>query len=252
MFNSFSLNENDDDIFDDSKSLGDNQSQNDTSNQPDKDLLKNIQSSFTVNEDSEISDFINFLSKEADFSINIRYEFISSFYESLHRWFYKYNVDKTSYATAKVLSVLTENKYMIYYRINELRIEIIKRKVISKFIRMILENTHVLSKLFEKLNSELDRRYIKTYLVSIYEMNEFTIVQSTALYKALCESIDIEFDPSYLDQEKHTVSSFKDRDRKENLFRESLDPETRELIASHMKVEIQAYEDKLKNEKGNN
>jgi len=246
-------NNNDDDIFDDNKTLfGSNEStsSNFSSRKEYTNSLDDVFDDFFNGKDldgSKIDQLIEKFGSEIAKTVgNVRFELASTFYESASKWFFEYKVDKTSYATYSCLTELTNGKYPLYQRFYDLEIDIVKRHIICSFLTNTFL-TETSAKSFEQLskifNAPVDKRFIKTYFESIFEMLYFTNIQDIGLYKALAKEISLPVLDSVIEGSAR-LDSLVNSQRRNSLFVAALSDDLKQSISFHVKEEMSAYEHK--------
>ena len=251
MFDPIISNNNDDDIFDDNKTLSgstENVSSN-TGNR--KEYLHSIDNVFDdlfSGKDvdaSKINDLIEKFGSEIVKSVgNIRFELSSTFYESASKWFFDYKSDKTSYAVYSYLTDQSNGRFSLYQKFYDLEVDIVKKHIVCLFLNnTFLTETSVSS--FEKVskmfNAPVDNRYVKTYFESVFEMLYFTNIQDIGMYKALGNELSLPINDSVIDGSCR-LDSLVGHQRRTLLFVDSLTDEMRKSIATHVKEEMSAYE----------
>lgn len=253
MFDPIIDNNNDDDIFDDNKTLSDsteNISKNTSSRKENLDSLDEVFDNFFSGKDidpSKIDELIEKFGSQIAKSVgNIRIELSSTFYESASKWFFDYKIDRTSFATYSCLTDLTNGKYPLYQKFYELEVDIVKRHVVCLFLNnTFLTETTVTS--FEKMskmfNTPIDTRFVKTYFEPVFEMLYFTNVQDIGMYKALAKELSLEINPFVLDGSAR-INDLVGNRRKNNLFVAALSDDLKQSVALHVKEEMSTYENK--------
>lgn len=193
-------NQNDDDIFDDSKTLNDISSSNNLNDRKKNPDSVNDTFKESFNEDSTSDErtkkFLKLFGPEGEnFLGNLRYQLTTGFYESVSKWLFEYKVDNTSFGTYSYLSSLGDKNYPLYHRYYELEVEILKKHIICSFLKDTFLNKSSF-KSFDELNkvfkSNLDERYVATYFESMYDILHFTIIQEIGFYKALAKELNLE------------------------------------------------------------
>jgi hypothetical protein len=240
------VNNNDDDIFDDSKSLSDI-SQNNVSqkaNNNSKDRIKNKIDEIQLN-DLSLKDLIEHIQQEfpgnyENAIANLRFQLAHTLYNSVWHWLEKTHVDRTSASVIEALNSLTENKFSLLQKIHQLQISIVKRTTINKFLLDLFIENDSLKEVQKIFNDKISNQYIVTYFHSLYQMNDFTLVQNKSLYKVLCAELDIKPNPDVLTGNILLFDLTKGA--KEEMFKNAITPSIREAISSQMIKDIAEYE----------
>lgn len=200
MYDPVINSQNDDDIFDDNKSLNDlDSSVNSNDRKKKSDLINDtFQGSFSqdTNENQRTERFLKLFGSEGEkFLGNIRYKITVGFYESVARWLFEYKVDDVSFGTYSYLSSLGNGDYPLYHRYYELEMQILKKHIVCSFLEDTFLNKEAF-KSFNELNkffkSNIDEGYINTYFQSMYDMLQFTLIQEIGFYKALAKELNLE------------------------------------------------------------
>jgi len=243
MYDPILNNQNDDDIFDDNKTLKDINSNSDNR----KKSFDSINDSFhgSFNEESTGDDrterFLKLFSSEnPDAVANVRFHLVDGFYESVTKWLFEYQVDETSHGTYAYLSSLEDKNFPLYHRYYELEMEILKKHILCGFLEDTFLNEKSL-KLFQKLNnifkSNVDERYIITYFQSLYDIMRFTIIQEIGFYKALSKKLNLETVDSVIDG-TGSVVSLSSSSRKNVLLAKLIDDDLKKSIADFINKEM--------------
>jgi hypothetical protein len=259
VFDPIINSDNDDDIFDDSKSLSDSNPSSDSHFTPlsnkDKssvsDMLNDaIFELFSEKDGSQIEaeQLLQHLKSKhnIDFSTilgNLRLEFTQTFYESVHKWVFNHKIVDTPIAVYDTLTLLTDGKYPLYAKYRELEISIPKRKTVLKFLDTTFcskKAEQALNKIGDLFGAELDSRFLKTYFQSVYEMIYFTMIQEIGLYKALSEEVGIPFDETLIDPNGPAYIA-SHQERRDQLFSQAMNPNLERLISSNILAEMEKY-----------
>lgn len=244
MYDSFLNNQNDDDIFDDSKTLEDINSNLDNHKKNFDSINNTFQGSFNeeIKGDERTERFLKlFGSDKKDSEINIRYHLIDGFYESVSRWLFEYKVEEMSYGTYSYLSSLGNKDFPLYYKYHELEMEILKKHIICGFLEDTFLNKKSY-KAFEKLNSffknSIDERYLTTYFQSLYDILRFTIIQEIGFYKALAKKLNLETINSVIEG-NGSVVNLTGSPRKNVLLLKAMDDDLKKIIADCINEEME-------------
>lgn len=243
MYDPILNNQNDDDIFDDSKTLGDINS--DLDNQKKSFDSTNDPFYGSFDEESKGDDrterFLKLFSSENQDSLaNVRFYLVDSFYESVSKWLFKYKVDETSYGTYSYLSTLGDKNFPLYHRYYELEMEILKKHIVCGFLEDTFLNQKSV-KAFEKLNtyfkSSVDERYLITYFQSLYDIMRFTIIQEIGFYKALSKKLNLETIDSVING-TGSVIALSSSARKNVFLTKLIDDDFKKTIAEFINIEM--------------
>lgn len=257
MFNPIVNSSNDDDIFDDSKSLSDND-QNFTTSQNNEvnseDLVQMLNQALSDSLDGKatpesLEKLMSHLAEHHDIKFdklfnNMRYNLIETFYEAYYRWMSAYRKNRTSMSVYSALTDLTEGRYPLYDKYFELELNILKRFVVLEFLEgtFLSENANtIFPRLGNIFNIDLDQKFIKTYYTSMHDLIRFTLTQEIAVYKALATELDLEAKPEVINGTAD-ISSVQGDKRKEEMFKKALTPYTKELISKEIISIMSSYE----------
>ena len=246
MYDPIINSQNDDDIFDDSKSLNDLDSSADSNDRKkNSDSINNtFQGSFSQDTtgDERTERFLKLFGPEGEkFVGNIRYQLTTGFYESVARWLFEYKVDDISFGTYSYLSSLGNGDYPLYHRYYELEIQILKKHIICSF----LEDTFLNKKSFKSFNelnkffkSNLDEAYVNTYFQSMYDILQFTLIQEIGFYKALAKELNLETLDSVI-KGTGSVNKVAGSLRRNNLLSSKLTVDLKKSIADSINKEME-------------
>lgn len=253
MYDPIVNNQNDDDIFDDSKTLNDLSSSNNLNDRKkNSDSINNtFEESFNESSTSEerTKRFLKMFGSEAETLMgNLRYQLTAGFYESVSRWLFEYKVDEISYGTYSYLSSLGNKNYPLYHKYYELEIDILKKHIVCSFLKDVflseqaLKTFNQLNKFFkrnldENYESNIDQRYVTTYFESLYDILRFTMTQEIGFYKALAKELNLETVDSIIDG-TGSVVSLAGSPRRNNLLTETLSPELKKSISDSINKEM--------------
>jgi len=106
------------------------------------------------------------------------------------------------------LDSLSENRFTLVSRFFDIELENAKRIVISKFLQdVFLGNVSVNMMAFQELfDNGIDSRYVTTYYQSLYDINMFTIWQNNGVYAALGKELDLPCNQKILNVEEIMIS----------------------------------------------
>ncbi len=247
MYNPIIDNQDDDDIFDDNKTLEDINLNSDNRKKNSDFINNNFTESFNeeTTSDERLKKFLSFFGSDVEGAVgNIRYKLTTGFYESVSKWLFEYKVNDISYGTYSYLSSLGDNRFPLYYRFYELESEILKKQIICSFLKDTFLNKNAVSA-FEKLNkiikTNLDERYLITYFQPVYEILKFTIIQEIGLYRALGKKLNLETLDSVIDG-TGSVSALSGAARRNVLIAERIDDELKEFISTFINEEMKKNE----------
>lgn len=184
----YNLNDNDDDIFDDSSYLSSSDS-------------SEVNSHFHSEEETNLSSFIDdiFGGQGKRFSVDKR-KLVSTmvilFYKSVASWVNSEYDDHFRRAVITFNEHLLENKakpFIYYEKYYSCMNSISKRRILSLFVLDLINDPQELTKTANNINFPLTESVIKTYFVSLYNINQFSILEEFAQYKSLAEYLDLPF-----------------------------------------------------------
>jgi len=186
----YNINDNDDDIFDDSSYV--------------------TQDSFTSSFSSDSSHQVHSHSEEeknfASFLDNVfsgsdRFDnnkskvivtFIVMFYKSIASWV---NSDYDQFFRRAIFDFnndLLENKakpFIYYERYYATLNSMAKRRIVNLFVKEILDDPSTVTQIADNINFPLDERIIKTYFGSFYNINQYCILEDYASHISFAEYI---------------------------------------------------------------
>lgn len=243
---------NDDDIFDDSKSLSDNE-QSDTFNSSAKKIRKSdfnkamdsvldVLNKLLQNKDAspeEARQLVKHLKDEHGIELDnflamFRIKLASTILDGSGSWVENFQTFTIPRSVVYALDALSENKFTLVDKFFDLELENAKRIVISRFLNEVFltrmdSTTNTLNQIF---NVGFDSRYIKTYYQALYDINMFTIWQNNGVYEALGEELDLPCNQKILDCEEVIIDDLSPRKYLENKFSSILNPSLKESIGN--------------------
>ncbi len=247
-------NDNDDDIFDDNKTLSNSNTfdLNDTPIEPNPNLDNIFENMFDNSNDFDLNKIIDYIKQQKNFSpeklLNsfhrLRFDLIESFYNSANTWFFKYKNDNISFPVYEILSKLSDGKFPLHQKYHELEINIVKRHIVCRFLKdtfLSIESTEIFGKLSEILNSDVSSRFVTTYFQSFYDIVHFTMTQEIAMYKALANHLSLEAKDSIIFG-KATIESIVSSEKRTQIFYDCLTPSLKESISEYVSKELITYE----------
>lgn len=225
MFNA-NITGDDDDIFDDTKSLsGEEQRESFQFN-----LKKTSKKEFNMAMDS-ILDVLNNLIKNRDanpedaqkliehlksehgidlnnFMAMFRIKLAVTILDGSGSFLDDYETAHVPRSVVYALDNLSENRFTLVSKFFDIELENAKRIVISKFLQEVfLGNASVNMLAFQQLfDNGIDSRYVKTYYQSLYDINMFTIWQNNGVYAALGKELDLPCNQKILNVEEVMIS----------------------------------------------
>lgn len=269
MFNT-NIFGNDDDIFDDSKSLSDDES-NDTFNRSStkgrKDDFDKAMGSvldalnkILQNKDAdpeEVRQLIKHIKEvhgiELDsFLAMFRIKLAHTILNGSGSWIEDFQTHVVPRSVVYALDTLCENKFTLVDKFFNLELENAKRIVISRFLVDIFlsrlnNNENALSQIF---SAGLDSRYTKMYYEALYDINMFTIWQNNGLYAALGQELDLPCNQKILDCQEVVIENLTSKKYLENKFSVLISPALKESIGQSVADYTSRYLENV-NKKGN-
>lgn len=256
MYNFNPTNDNDDDIFDDEKTLSNSNTfdLNNTSTESNPNLSNIFEEMFDNNGKSsfDLNEILNYIKQQKDFNperlLNsfhrLRFDLIESFYNSANTWFFNYKNDNISLPVFETLSKLSDGKFPLHQKYYEMQINIIKRHIVCRFLKetfLSVESIEIFSKLSEILKINTTSSFITTYFQSFYDIVSFTMVQEIAMYKALANHLNLEVKDSIISG-KATIESLTSSENKTQIFYDCLTSSLKESISEYVSKELIIYE----------
>jgi hypothetical protein len=173
---SFNINDNDDDLFNDSSTLS---SSSDSSAYSD---VQSLIDSIPKDELKNISD------------IAMRAKMSIALYQGSHSFIY--NTSSYNRSIFNTLNQLTDGSFQYNLYADVLEESIIRRLIILDFVDGIVfsDNDHerALEKIGKVLNINIDERFIRTYFVSFHRLLTSSIDYNIEVYKSVCSHINRE------------------------------------------------------------
>ena len=251
MYNTFgsSVFDNDDDIFDDSKTLSDSQPSDITNEKikvNSKDSRAAVQSILDVlskmleNENASVEEaknLVKHIREEHGIDLNsfmghFRVKLALTILDGAGTWIKQFQSYIIPRSVTYALDSVCENKFSIANKFFDLELENAKRIVVNKFLKEVfLKKVSAKTNFFsEVFNDGIDSRYIKTFYQTLYDMNEFTIWQNNALYVALGRELDLPCNQDILDCKEISIDSLSPETYSETRFASVLTPDMKESI----------------------
>jgi len=263
MYNTFgsSVFGNDDDIFDDSKTLSDSKFSDSTSEQVrnvnSKDGRAAVESILDVlnkmleNENASVEDarnLVKHIREEHGIDLNsfmghFRVKLSLTILDGAGSWITQFQTYSIPRSVTYALDSLCENKFTIADKFFNLELENAKRIVVNKFLKEVFlkkinSKTNFFSEVF---NEGIDSRYIKTFYEVLYEINEFTIWQNNGVYSAIGKELDLPCNQDILDCKEVSIDNLSPESYSEARFTAVLNPELKESIGHVVAEYTQGY-----------
>jgi hypothetical protein len=192
------FNTNDDDIFDDYQETS-------ASSDP---LLE----ASTHNEDKSFEKVFSDLNSPFESLIqnsSLKVNFGEAFYNAAHEWIMQGYREAGNISIIDSLVKLTDGKYLYEHRLNCSRQTLARKKTVLKFLSILLDNTDE-TPTFIANNTTHDfnfsEAYFSMFFRSFYNIQLHTFHHETALYKALCEILEVEPDNNLCDPNVETTA----------------------------------------------
>lgn len=190
----YSFNDNDDDIFDDEKTL--------LGSQPKEE--KTFKEAVTSNtSDNELKDLIESLS--ADDDDEKPFSFVASlslnFYNASVKWIASGRDDQFKKALHTYFEAMTngdQKPFSYYEKYYAVQSDLAMRRVVSIFLEEVVSSPEKVEKLIKKISSSVNPNFISTYFASYFNINQFTILECFSQYKALAQHLNLPFDDSIM------------------------------------------------------
>lgn len=191
---------NDDDIFQDyvESSSNDSFSQDTSSAQPLDKIFSDVDSPFKK------------LLEDSSLKVGLG----ESFYNAADEWVNQGYKEANSSAIIKELARLTDGRFLYNHRLECAKEVIARKKTILRFLNMLLDSDaqkNIISSATD-FRITLSETYFDVFFRSYFNIETFMIQHEIALYKSLCEMMNIEIDESLcnLNQETETISNVAD------------------------------------------
>lgn len=191
---------NDDDIFEDYvESSSDNFISEDTSSsQPLDKIFSDVDSPFKK------------LLEDSSLKVGLG----EAFYNAADEWVNQGYKEANSSAIIKELARLTDGRFLYNHRLECAKEVIARKKTILRFLNILLDSDaekNIISSATD-FRITLSETYFDVFFRSYFNIETFMIQHEIALYKSLCEMMDIEIDESLcnLNQETETISNVAD------------------------------------------
>jgi len=192
----YSFNDNDDDIFDDEKTL--------IGSQPKQEkAFKEAVKDKASDSDSELKELIDSLSADDDEQKS--FSFISSlvlnFYESSIKWIQSNHDDqfkKALHSYFESMNKGNQKDFPYYEKYYTAQSDLAMRRVVNIFLQEVVNSPEKIEQLINKIGSSVDPHFVTTYFASYFNINQFTILESFSHYKALAQYLDLPFDDSIM------------------------------------------------------
>ncbi len=268
MYNSFTSNVfgNDDDIFDDSKTLSDSQTSELTDKRiSNKNFNQAAQSVLDIlnklmNDEANIEEvrtLITHLHQEHGIDIQnflgrFRVQIAGTIIDGAGSWISDYKTYIIPRSVMYALDSLCENKFALLDKYFNLELENAKRIIVSRFLQDFFlsnmsEKVEAMTKVFA---GGFDSRFIKTYFEVLHEINEFTIFQNNGVYVALANELDLPCNQDILDGNEILLDSLTPEVYAERKFNAALQSGLKDTIGESVALYTEKYLDYV-NKKNN-
>jgi hypothetical protein len=192
----YSFNDNDDDIFDEEKTL--------TSSKPkeQKNFKEDVKDKVS-DSDKELKDLIDSLSLDDD--EQKPFSFVASlalnFYGASVKWIQSNHDDQFKKALHSYLESLNkgnQKSFPFYEKYYTAQSDLAMRRVVNLFLQEVVNSPEKIEQLVNKIGSSVDPNFVTTYFASYFNINQFTILECFSHYKALAQYLDLPFDDSIM------------------------------------------------------
>lgn len=138
---------------------------------------------------------------------SLKVNFSEAFYQAAHEWIMRgYQQANTNSIIEEVVR-LTDGQFLYRHRLTCSIETLSRKKTIIKFLSMLLEedssNLVARAEEFGDLNIHLSETYFNMFFRSFYNIHLHTFYHEVALYKALCDVLNIEHNQELCD---HTIA----------------------------------------------
>lgn len=210
------FNTNDDDIFDDYQETSNS---NSSSNNP-------LLDSPLVNDDKSFEKVFSDLNSPFESLLqnsSLKVNFGEAFYNAAHEWVMQGYREANNISMIDALVQLTDGQYLYHHRLNCSRQTLARKKTVLKFLSILLDNSdeapHVIAKNSnEDFNVHFSEAYFSMFFRSFYNIQMHTFLHETALYKALCEILNVEPDNDLCDPNIESVAITETSDYINSLY----------------------------------
>jgi hypothetical protein len=264
MFNTDHISGNDDDIFDDSKSLLDDQQSSFGGSKNEKDSTSDQKDDFDVTLKS-VFDVLNKILQDKEsspeeaykilknlrdvrgdevdrFLAMLRIRLANTILDGSGSWVQDFESYSIPRSVAYSLDCLLENRFTLVEKFFNIELENAKRIVVCRFLKdVFLFEKNVKKSLTKIFDTGLDYRYIKMYYETLYDINMFTIVQNNGLYAALGEELNLPCNQDILDCKEVLIQSLTAKRYLENKFVSVLSPVLKDKIAQKIADSTSRY-----------
>jgi hypothetical protein len=211
------FNTNDDDIFDDYQETS-------TSNDP---LIDTPVS----NEDKSFEKVFSDLNSPFESLIqnsSLKVNFGEAFYNAAHEWIMQGYREANNITVIDSLVQLTDGKYLYQHRLNCSRQTLARKKTVLKFLSILLDNSDETPSIVAKnskqdLNLDFSEAYFSMFFRSFYNIQLHTFHHEIALYKALCEILEVEPDQTLCDPTLESIAITETTDYINSLYMQYFD-----------------------------
>jgi hypothetical protein len=213
------FNTNDDDIFDDYQETS-------ASSDP---LLE----APTHNEDKSFEKVFSDLNSPFESLIqnsSLKVNFGEAFYNAAHEWTMQGYREANNTTIIDSLVKLTDGRYLYEHRLNCSRQTLARKKTVLKFLSILLDNTDETPAIIANNTTHdfnFSEAYFSMFFRSFYNILLHTFLHETALYKALCEILEVEPDNNLCDPNIETIAITDTNDYINSLYMQYFD---RDLI----------------------
>ena len=192
----YSFNNNDDDIFDEEKTLTDPKPKEEKT-------LKESVNNKSSDSDKELKDLIDSLSTDDD--EEKPFSFVATlalnFYEASAKWVQSNHDDqfkKALHSYFESLNKGNQKPFAFYEKYYTAQSELAMRRVVNLFLSEVVNSPEKIEKLINKIGSLVDPNFVTTYFSSYFNINQFSILECFSHYKALAQYLDLPFDDSIM------------------------------------------------------
>lgn len=135
-------------------------------------------------------------------SSSLKVNFGDAFYNAAYEWVNQGYRESNAAAIVETLAELTQGKFLYQHRLITSKEILIRKKTIIKFLTMMLEHDNfetVIKVAGENSDFRFNETYFNMFFRSFYNIQLHTYYCELAVYKSLCDMLDIPLDESVCD-----------------------------------------------------
>jgi hypothetical protein len=168
-----------------------------------------------------------------------------AFYAAADEWVNAGYKEANAAAVIKELAELTQGRFLYNHRLECCKEVIARKKTIIRFVSVLInteQEKNLIASAGDSLKINLSETYFDIFFKSYYNIEMFILQHEMALYKSLCDLMQIEQDSSLLDLNVETEVTMNTADIINDLYIQYFDKDNLEERMKHYVKEFRTKE----------